>query len=116
MQTNLNSCSLFLYLHEQKEHCLRKLLQKGGQEINLIFSQTYRGFKVITTCLFRITLSELLTAEGFVGVLRFSCYLKKRLVEATFVSVLDCGDAPYMNTPVQSLHMLDGGLGWIMVL
>lgn len=38
-----------------------------------------------------------------------------QLVFSTFVSVLDCGDAPYMNAFVQSLHMLDGGLWWIMV-
>ena len=82
-----------------------------GSEIESVSQYKYLGIIIDNSLSFKPHILELLKKcknnNFFRNKSCFSFEAKKRLVSATFLSVLDYGDVVYMNASSQCLHSLD---------
>ena len=92
---------------------LPKIFTKQGQSIELVSSYKYLGIHIDDSLTFTEHIESLLKRLKlklgffFRNKSCFSFHIRKQLVSATFMSVLDYGDLVYMNASASSLRMLD---------
>ena len=91
----------------------QSIVTTQGQQIDAVSTYKYLGFLIDGHLSFKPHIQSLVKnlklklGFYFGNKSCFSLDVRRKLVEATFLPVLDYGDLLYMNTSVHCLHMLD---------